>query len=103
MFRRSKNRHTALWLPGMRFFKFRMLLKRRSTAATWLRCNAASFFPALGPKHHYTRAEFVAVRRLPTRRTGLDRFDYSGTQVVGIRPRHRLPPQNRISAGRLTH
>src|SRR5215475_6695617 len=61
--------------------KFRMLLKRRSTAATWLRCNAASFFPVLGPKHHYTRAEFVAVRRLPTRRTGLDRFDYSGTQV----------------------
>src|SRR5262249_67555 len=28
--------------------KFGMPLKRRSTAATWLRCNAASFFPALG-------------------------------------------------------
>jgi hypothetical protein len=83
--------------------EFRMLLKRRSTAATWPRCNAASIFPTLGPKHHYTRAEFVAVRRLSTRRTGLDRFDYSGTQVDGIRPRHRLPPQNRISAGRLTH
>jgi hypothetical protein len=43
--------------------------RRRSTAATWPRCNAARFFPALGSKHHYTRAEFVAVRRLSTRRT----------------------------------
>jgi hypothetical protein len=40
-----------------------------------------------------TRSQSRPVRRLSTRRTGLDRFDYSGTQVVGIRP--RLPPQNR--------
>src|SRR5262249_14330920 len=60
---------------------------------TWLCRNASSLFPALGPKHHHARAEFVSVGRLTTRRTSLDRFDYSGTQVVGIRPWHRWSPR----------
>src|SRR5262249_56767320 len=62
-----------------------MLLKRRSAAAHSAWPQRCRFLPTAA----------VSVGRLTARRTGLDGFDYSGTQVVGIRPRHRLPPQNR--------
>ena len=81
--------------------KFRMVLNGRSAATTWLCRDASSLLPALGPKHHHARAEFVSVGRLTTRRTGLDRFDYSGTQVVGIRALASMV--NRINAARLAH
>src|SRR6516165_1233338 len=78
-----------------------VFLQRLGAAATWLCRNASGLLKALCPKHYHTGAEFVSFGHLATRRTGLDRFDHSCTQVVGIRPRHRSPPQNRINAARL--
>jgi hypothetical protein len=89
MFRRSKNRHTALRLPGKRFFlvtatiSFNVKLgcstispSKNSACSSSGEVlphgrNAAGFFPPLRPNHYYTRAELVWLSRLTARRTGL--------------------------------
>ena len=62
--------------------KFGVLLKRGGAAAAWLRRNAASFLPALGPDHHHTRAKLVSIGCLTTRCASLDVFDYSARKSL---------------------
>jgi hypothetical protein len=51
------------------------------------------FAPNAGPKSPPRWPEFISLGRLTAGRASLNFFDNSGTQVVGIRPRHRLPPR----------
>src|SRR3984893_8717672 len=74
--------------------KFRMLLQRRGAAATWLCGDASGPLEALRPDHYYARTDAIVFGRLTPRRPRYDVFDHAGTQVVGIRLRHRSPPKN---------
>ena len=114
---RSKNRQTAVRLPGIRCLRiaatisiqgrirllgyqsqqpFHLLLQRRRdsrrSALLWcLRCAAT---PALQPPHRRTGAQAEAFGRFPPRCSGHDGFDNAFPQVIRLGLASYLVPQN---------
>ena len=109
---RSKNRQTAVRLPGIRCLRIaatissrvrsgcsptranshRVLLQRRGAPSARLCSGASSVTPALQPFHRRTGAQVEAFGCLPPRRPGFDGFDHTLPQVIRIRPRHWFGP-----------
>jgi len=121
---RSKNRQTAVRLPGIRCLRIATTISskvRSGCLAT--RANSHStcssngdvlpplsfalafpVTPALQPPHRRTGAQAEAFGRFPPRCSGHDGFDYAFPQVIRIGLRHRFgPPEPRINAARLAH
>jgi hypothetical protein len=78
-----------------------MVLQDRTATPARLRYTHAMIAPTLQPFDRSAGTDFKAFGRLTSRRSHLDRFDNSLTQVTGQRFRHRRSPHRRINADRL--
>jgi len=66
----------------------RVLLQWRNTAAALLWRRASCLAPALAPSNYRTNTHLEDLGRFPTRRSALNRFNRTLTQVRGIRLGH---------------
>src|SRR5271166_5869331 len=70
----------------------RVLLQRRNTPAALFGCRASCLAPASAPSNYRTNTHLEDLGRLPTRRSALNRFNRTLTQVRGIRLGHGSSP-----------
>src|SRR5436309_14277352 len=107
---RSRNRQSALRLPGIRRLRNKliqrsvgllvnesedalgMVLQDRTTTPARLRYTHAMIAPTLQTFDRSAGTDLKAFGRLTSRRSRLHRFDNSLTQVTGQRFRHRRSP-----------
>src|SRR6516165_3433369 len=83
--------------------KIRMLLQRRSAAATRLGHAASRLVETLYPFDRGASADLEIFGRLASRSSSLDTRNYSFADICRIGPRHRSSPERRINADRVTH
>src|SRR5215475_2943588 len=71
---------------------FRIFFQSRHAAAACLRRSASSLTPETHPIDDGTRADIKVLRHLTPRSARSNRLDCALSQVIGIWPRHRIPP-----------
>ena len=114
MRRRSKNRQTALRLPeiprlaiaatispSVKSGCLTIRVSRKSACSSNGEVLPPLGFAATLPVCSKRCVQSTTTLALSSYRSATSRHDAPASQVVGIRPRHRSPPQNRINAARL--